>query len=106
MLNAIDALTFVEFTLDIEQAVSEASPTNLIREPNISVLLNYLVQLGYFQNAREFLRIDRVAVITCLLREQKSTHFNFNLSRGVQNTDILRVSWLWELLQGNLFARA
>ncbi len=63
MLNTIDALAFVEFTLDVEQAVGEALPTNLVREPNIFVLFDYLVQLGYFQNAWEFLRINRIAVI-------------------------------------------
>lgn len=59
--------------------VGQAFPTDLIRQPDISVLLDDRVKSGDFLNAWELLWIDRVAIIDGIFREQKLSHFYFNL---------------------------
>ena len=109
MLNTVDAFTLVKLSLHVEQVVSQTLAAYLVRKPDIFAFFNDLVEFGNFQDARELLGVDGVAVIDRCVREKEFTHFNFNLGRGVKHASVLhdlpaRVAWLRELFKRNFFA--
>ena len=63
MLNTVDSFALVKLSLHVEQVVSQTLAAYLVRKPDIFAFFNDLVEFGNFQDARELLGVDRVAVI-------------------------------------------
>lgn len=62
MLHIVDAFALIRFSLHIEEMTCECLASNLITQPDVFGFVEDVQKFGDSFNAREFVRIDRVAV--------------------------------------------
>lgn len=102
--HTVDAFTFIELTLDVEEEICEALSTNLVGQPYVFSLLQDCVESSDFEDAWEFDRVNGVASVGGVgLRKEKFTHCDFDLGRRVEHTTRRGgIFGLRELLEGHL----
>lgn len=109
MLDVVNPLSFVKFTLHLRQQFSEWFSTDLIDQPKIMFFFDLVDQPSDWPDTRKFIGIDAIAslVVTIFVaitsifqlhRKQSTQSFNLNFGWTIKSTSF----WFWKLLERHL----